>query len=262
MWMRTPAGGLVAALYGPSVESIAVNGGTNKLCVTEATNYPFSDSVAFTFKTARPVTLPFMFRIPGWCEKPRVTINGDAYSGATVPGTFVTVQWEFRDGDTVVVTLPMKTKLVKWDRYGFFVERGPLLFTYPVPEKVTVDTKVYPNLKGKKAWNPDFPALDIRPNGPWNYALDIDPARVDTQVCVVMNNTTGYPFDPGSVPLVLKVPAHRVEGWELDQNRYTPHVPQPPKVTGAEKTETITLVPYGSTRLRLTVFPSTVAAKP
>ena len=260
MWMRTPTGGLVASLYGPSVKTISLDSGNNKLRVTEDTKYPFADTINFTFESTKPVKLPFAFRIPGWCQQPKVTINGAPYAEPLVPGTFVTIDRKFAKGDHIVVTLPMKLEFVKWEAFGVAIQRGPLLFSYAVPEKVAVDSKVYPNLRGKVASNPDFPALDLRPAGPWNYALAVDPDKIESQVRVVENNASGYPFDAGSVPITLKVPARRVNGWDLQENRYTPRLPERGKFTCDPKIETIDMVPYGSTRLRLSVFASTADA--
>ena len=261
MWMRDSQGGLVAALYGPSVKTLALDGGKNTLTVTEETGYPFAEAITFRFATPEPVTLPFSFRIPAWCQKPAVSINGEAYAGALRPGTFVTLNREFRQGDVIKVQLPMPVVLTNWEQYGVMVERGPLLFAYAVPETVTVDTKTYANLRGKKSPSPDFPALDIRPAGAWNYALSASQESIAQQSIVVKTGAAGYPFDPGSVPVKIKLSAHKVPEWILRENRFTPPLPAAGQFSCAPETETITLVPYGSTRLRVSVFPSTAAAR-
>ena len=258
MWMRTPNGGLAATLYAAATISIPVDHDGRKLTVAESTGYPFSDTVTFSFATARPVAMPFAFRLPGWCEHPAVTINGKAYDGPLVPGHFVTLNRTLCDGDKVVLRFPMTPKLVKWDNWGVTVERGPLLFAYAVPEKVTVDTKIYESLRGKKSSDPvNFPALDIRPAGSWNYAIA---AKAATDLRVTENPNAAYPFDPATPAVVIKVPARKVKNWSLRENRFTPPLPQAGKFECDSETETITLVPYGCTRLRLSVFPIAPAA--
>ena len=253
MWMRDTKGGLVAAMYGPSSATLPINEGRQQLTVTEETGYPFSETIAFTFKTPTPVTMPFTFRIPGWCEAPAVTINGQPYKGTLTPGTFVSLERTFCDGDAVVLRLPMPVKQLTWENQGVTVERGPLLFAYPVPEKVLNDDKVYENMRGKKSSDPvRFPALDIRPDGEWNYALASKSAADFT---LVNTGSKGYPLDPGASPVVIKVPARKVNGWTLLENRYTPPLPDKDKVECEATVETLTLVPYGSTRLRIGVFP-------
>jgi len=253
MWMSDTRGGLVAALYGPSSTTLPINQGRQHLSVTQETGYPFSETITFTFNTPTPVTMPFSFRIPGWCEAPSVTINQRPYDGSLTHGTFVTLNRTFRDGEKIVLHLPMPVKLITWENQGVAVERGPLLFAYPVPEKVTTDNQNYGNMRGKKSSDPvNFPALDIRPDGAWNYALA---AKSAAEITLVNTASKGYPFDPGASPVVIKVPAQKVTGWALVENRYTPPLPDSDKVACEADIETLTLVPYGSTRLRIGVFP-------
>ncbi|MDD4920845.1 MAG: glycoside hydrolase family 127 protein [Bacteroidales bacterium] len=259
MWMHDKDGGLIAALYGPSVEKFAVKG--ENISVTESTNYPFSEDIVFTFDMNKSVSLPFTFRIPAWCLTPSVTINGNAYTGALQPGSFVTIKRMFNKNDKVALKLPMPTKLVKCDNWGVSVEHGPLLFAYPIPERITIDTCTYANLGGKRSINPDFLALDVRPAGPWNYALAVDENNFLKNIRIENTGKSAYPFDPKSVSMVIKVPARRVKNWTLQDDRYTPSLPEAGKFECEQKVDTINLVPYGSTRLRISVFPSSINEK-
>ncbi|SKD09075.1 Beta-L-arabinofuranosidase, GH127 [Chitinophaga ginsengisegetis] len=247
MWLRDTTGGPVAALYGPSVETLDYKG--KQLTITENTRYPFADQLQFTFQMQQDITMPFTFRIPGWCTSAIVSINGKRYNGALTPGSFVTLHRKFRNNDQINIQFPMQPQLVQWGQWGVTVERGPLLYAYPVPEKVTTDTATYANLGGKKSADPGFPALDIRPAGDWNYALLAHPAQWQ----VTENNSNTYPFETAAV--TIKVPARKINDWHLSENRYTPPLPTPGSFHYETTTDTITLVPYGTTRLRMTVFP-------
>jgi uncharacterized protein len=260
MWMRDANGGPVAALYGPSVERVSLNGGKNNLTITETTNYPFSDQVIFSFDMDKPVSLPFSFRIPAWCHNASVTINDKPFTGELREGTFVTIKRKFERNDKITIHLPMSAQLVKGDKGGVSVEYGPLLFAYPVPEKVTIDTSTYANLGGKKSLNPDFLALDIRPSGPWNYALAVDEHNFSGKVQMKGNVKSSYPFDPAGVPMVIRVPARKVKNWTLVDDRYTPSLPESGTMEYGATVDTIALVPYGSTRLRIAEFPTTGSA--
>jgi hypothetical protein len=255
MWMRNNEGGPVAALYGPSIEKIALDNETKTLTIHEQTNYPFSDQISFGFDTQSPVDLPFTFRIPAWCHTASVTINNKPYNGKLLPGTFVTIKRRFQRGDRINVHLPMSAKLVKWNKWGIAVERGPILFAYAIAEKVKVDTATYANLNGKKSLNPAFPALDIRPAASWNYALAVNQKNLATKIKINETKKKTYPLDPGQSPIIIKIPANKVLDWQLADGRYTPELPELKKFKIGKEVETITLVPYGSTRLRLSVFP-------
>ncbi|RKR79940.1 DUF1680 family protein [Mucilaginibacter gracilis] len=256
MWMRDAKGNPIAALYGPSEEKVVLNSG-QQVIIKEATSYPFSDLIGFTFETEKPVDMPFMFRIPGWCSSPSVTINGKPYVAALKSGTFVTINRKFTKGDKITLQLPMDAKLVNAGQ-GVTVERGPLLYAFAIPEKVKTDTATYANLGGKHSPDPNFPALDIRPAGNWNYALAVNEASFSQKIEVIKTGSTGYPLDPGKSPVIIKVPARKVKQWTLLENRFTPELPAPGQFDTEKTIHRITLVPYGSTRLRITEFPTTI----
>jgi hypothetical protein len=52
----------------------------------------------------------------------------------------------------------------------------------------------------------------------------------------------------------IRVPVVGVKGWTLQDDRYTPALPE--KVEAEGGVQYIDLVPYGSTTLRLTIFPT------
>ncbi len=126
-----------------------------------------------------------------------------------------------------------------------------MLYAYAVPADVKEDTAIYDNLAGKVSANPGFKSWSMTPAGAWNYALVENRLK---DVKVVKTKADGFPFDPGNAPLKLRVPVVKVSGWSLEEGRYTP--PLPKTVTPeSKKVSYIELVPYGSTTLRLSIFP-------
>ncbi|MBR1574090.1 MAG: glycoside hydrolase family 127 protein [Bacteroidales bacterium] len=248
MWMRGQDGALVAALYGPSTITAALPSGA--ACrVREETAYPFGESIDFHFEMEKRERFPFILRIPSWCKNARLSVNGRDAGLALEPGSFVTLERTFRNGDVVRLEVPMEIVREQVPMGGVCYARGPLLYAYPVPQRVENDEKVYDNMAGKVPGNPDFHCLSITPAGPWNYAVSGNEAEwVPTP-----QQAGSYPLDLDTAPGKIRIPVRQIE-WPLWQDRYTPSVPK--TVTPiSEETEVIELVPYGCTELRISVFP-------
>lgn len=244
MWMKDRKGQPVAALYGPSSVEYDLGKGIT-VRIEEKTAYPFEEQVCFEFsffKNGKPYTkacdMDFTYRIPGW-------VKGQETG-------FKTVSKQWKTGDTFTVDLPMEIEIVDNPVIGSSVQRGPVVYSYAIPADVEEDPAIYENLAGKASANPDFKSWSMTPAGKWNYALVKNGLK---DLKVESTGAEGFPFDLETVPLKIRVPVVGVKGWTLKENRFTPALPEKFKTEG--KVEYIDLVPYGSTTLRLTIFPTT-----
>ena len=251
MWLKDARGNPVAALYGPS----AVDYGFVK--IEEETDYPLSGKVRFRFHLSAPKSFAFTYRVPDWCV------------GRADCGKFVTVERKFSDGDALDVEFPMETVFEKVAprRYvvkdvtvpkpmllkggaksqGTVVRRGPLVFAFPIAERRTEDTLPHKEMNGKVSGDPEFKCWNLDPAGPFNYALARHAAKV------ILDESADCTFASKRPSVRIEVPVRRIR-WELDGGRYTPDLPEDIECLSSEE-ETVSLIPYGATCLRLSVFP-------
>ncbi len=121
LWMATPDQGLAATLYGPCKVSAAVGANTHVKLVCQ-TAYPFEETVRVTVEPDQPASFPLYFRIPGWCAKPRITVNQGVVPALADANGFVRIQRPWAKGNSVVLEFPMSVRLTR----GFETEYPPL----------------------------------------------------------------------------------------------------------------------------------------
>ncbi len=274
MWLADGDGGVVAALYGPSRLTTRLGPENQTVTIVEETHYPFDERIDFQIRTEKPVAFRLWLRIPGWCSAPRLLINGEPVNAWLVSGSFIPIDRTFAHNDRITLILPMAIKTQTWPAGGLSLERGPLVYALKIEEDWQIDPD-------EARATPEFPAWNLYPKSDWNYALDLDPENPAAQVQLRRNFATIEPWTIDTAPLELRVPARKVKNWQMVETdtvkshfwdkslgkadiydktghfRLTPPLPDPetlPENLSPER-EWITLVPYGCTHLRVTIFP-------
>jgi len=258
MWMSSPDNGLVASLFGPTSVNAKVGKNNTDITVTEETNYPFSDTIEFKFNMESSTSFPFFMRIPAWSNNTKVTINGEDLGEEITAGSFFKIEREFSNNDVIILLMPMEITTSYWPNNGISIERGPLVYSLPIDEKTNI-------VGDYERSTEEFPAIERRPNSDWNYGLNLSEGE-SPAIEVIKTNATGYPWDTGNSPIKIRVPAKKITNWELkevvDEKTKTSFLTTPefPENLSVESTnEYIDLVPYGTTQLRLTVFPEVIS---
>jgi hypothetical protein len=240
LWMASHDEGLVAAAYSPCDVKTSVRG--TALRLSEETDYPFKGRVRIGINPATPIEFPLRLRIPSWAATTSIRINEKSQSTPMV-GEFALFNRTWSSGDVVELQFSMEPKLVRGYNRSISMERGPLIFSYPIGES-------WVKLRDR-GMTADWQAF---PTTSWNYALALDEQDIQ-QLDVEENSVGSVPFGLEGTAVKLKVTARKLASWQAVDGAAEPPPESP--VASNEHEEEIDLVPYAAAKLRITAFPQT-----
>jgi hypothetical protein len=84
--------------------------------------------VELTLHPARTSSFPLYLRVPKWTSRYTATVGGEKFTG--VPGQFLTIDREWKDGDRVSIDLDLTVRAVSGAPsypFGVAIFRGPQL---------------------------------------------------------------------------------------------------------------------------------------
>ncbi|HEX9190269.1 MAG TPA: beta-L-arabinofuranosidase domain-containing protein, partial [Vicinamibacteria bacterium] len=80
------------------------------LVLRQDTRFPEEEGTRLLLRLAKPARFPLRVRHPAWAESLTLRVNGDPPAALSRPGTFATIEREWRDGDVVEARLPMRLR--------------------------------------------------------------------------------------------------------------------------------------------------------
>ena len=127
------ASALYVHLYGQSEVTAEI--GTGTVTLEQTTDYPWNGDVRLRVRPDKPRSFSLALRIPAWCRKATIKINGkvEEYSGSMGKG-YARLRRTWQDGDTVELTMSMPVERVyahpaaRHNAGRFAIQRGPLLY--------------------------------------------------------------------------------------------------------------------------------------
>ena len=105
---------------------------------------------------------PVRLRVPSWCNKPIVTVNGAAVAAGSIKG-WLELNRTWSVGDAVDLTLPMNVRVEVAQNGLASVERGPLVYALAVEGR---------RWHAVDSWG-SFEEF-ITPESKWNYGVVVD----------------------------------------------------------------------------------------
>jgi uncharacterized protein len=112
--MTTDADGAVVNLYEPGEARLRLRDGTAVKLRIE-TSYPASGKVAVAVDPAAPHDFSLKLRIPGWCHKPSLEVNGQPVDATPGLDGYAAIRRTWQRGDKVELSMTLAPRIVVGD---------------------------------------------------------------------------------------------------------------------------------------------------
>ena len=240
------SGGVAVTIWGPCSTTLNLPGSGARVTLEVTTSYPFGDSA--TVSVTAPPSTPILLRIPGWATNASVCVESGG-GGCTHPsnGTFYST-FTSSQSNTTVFTVDFAPQVrvdTTYSGQAGAVFRGALLYALQLKEDVVL-TASQPQ---------GFNSYNITTSTPWNVALSLKSLTFSRLSDIPPSPN---PFSPSPPTLEITGLGYTLGAWGAVNNSATvpPHSPIDCSVAGVCGGQVqVTLVPYGTTLLRMAVLP-------
>ncbi|TIS95971.1 glycoside hydrolase family 127 protein [Mesorhizobium sp.] len=158
-------GALAVHLYGDSTARFEIS--RRQVELIQTSNYPWNGAVSITIEPEAPTTFTLHLRLPAWCRKAALKVNGEAVDlDAVTSDGYAAIRREWRKGDQVELDLEMSidrlyaNPQVRQDIGRVALARGPLIYCVEetdnvgqlhrlaLPRTAKIEAREEPNLLG------------------------------------------------------------------------------------------------------------------
>ena len=232
--------GLAFVNFAPCVVSTILDNGVN-VTIHVKTQYPFEEK--FEISVLASKAFIFSFRIPTWAPSTQLVVNGKQNIIKGKSGTMYSVSLPAMVSK---MSLQFEThfRVVPGIRNSISLHRGSLVFALQMQEKWT---QLNHYMFNSSDWQ-------VLPLSPWNYGVMIaNFSNPDSSIDLHVSSISQYPFAEWAPPIYAKIQAKLIPEWQVLNNAadYPPFSP----VFSNQTVETITLIPFGCAKLRISSFP-------
>lgn len=131
--------GLYIHLYGGSKLSTELHNGT-RFALEQQTDYPWNGAVTVLINEAPSAAVPVYLRIPGWCARASVKVNGKVVAANIAGGRYQKVSQVWKKGDRIELIMDMPATLIESNPLveetgnQVAVKRGPVVYCLESPD--------------------------------------------------------------------------------------------------------------------------------
>jgi uncharacterized protein len=113
IYFRAPRG-VYVNLFVPSEATWRQDG--ERVVLRQDTDYPEAPATTLTLAMERPVRMELAVRVPSWSRDVRLEVNGARLGIEPRPGDWARVEREWKPGDRLTVTFPLRLRTLPVDR--------------------------------------------------------------------------------------------------------------------------------------------------
>jgi uncharacterized protein len=195
--------GVWVHLYGGNTLNTQLKDGA-AVQLSQQSNYPWDGHIKFTVNKAAQDPFSLFLRIPGWCKKAGLKVNGKPVAVATKAAQYAEINRAWKAGDVVELDLAMPVTLVESNplveetRNQLAVKRGPVVYclestdlpkgtnVFDIALPVQNDLKpVFTTISNSKIATLQGTAL-LQPKADWSKALYKEVRATATPVKITM----------------------------------------------------------------------------